>query len=126
MHERRLHENIIKASPCIYPRYKKLRNHLYYETQDCFFKTHYYCCYHYYPSNVVWNLYLAHHSGRVHPGSLIHGVAPYVKDWLSSPDHTAYERSAADAYSQVEVVERVYVHVFETMAHSHRVVHQPA
>lgn len=72
------------------------------------------------------DLYLAHHTGGVHPGSFVHGIAPYVEDRLSGTDHTAYEGSATDAHSQVEVVKRVNVHVLETMTHGHCVVYQPA
>lgn len=72
------------------------------------------------------DLNLPHHAGGIHAGSFVHGIAPDVEDGLSGPDHAAHERSAADAHSQIEVVERVNVHVLKTMAHCHRVIHQLA
>lgn len=80
----------------------------------------------YYPGDVVRDLYLSHHAGGVHPRSLVDGVTPYVEDRLAGPDHTTHQGSAADAHSQVKVVERVNVHVLETMTHSDRVVDQSA
>jgi len=74
----------------------------------------------------MWDLNFPHHTGGVHPGSFVYGVAPDVKDRLPRPDHAAHEGPTANAHSQVEIIERVDIHVLETMAHGHRVIHQSA
>lgn len=80
----------------------------------------------YYPGDISGYLNLAHDTCGIHSRSLVHRVAPYIENWLSRPDDTADQRTAAYSDSEIEVVKGMNVDVVETEPHRHSVVHQSA